>query len=458
VIGTVAIRWVWPLLTGLLLSGCVLAPGEARQQRQELQSSGGPYQQPAERRPLPPLPQPASWQAVLQRAFLANGDLEAAYFDWSAAVARIDQAAAWPNTNVALGFDYMFSRENMKAWDRTTLSAGFDPAMSLSLPVKARQAGKVALEAARAAAHRFEAAKFDLQRRVLRAYFDLALAEERTRIQRDNVALLRLLLDTAANRVQAGGPQQDLLKVQIEHQLAGNELATLEAEANSMRAMLNGMLARDAQSPLTLPATLPAPRSAPASDAQLIAVATDLNPELAALAREVAGRRDALELARLAYLPDISPSAGITGSISRALGAMVMLPTNLPAIRGQIQEARAMLRSAEAMARQARHDRAASFVAALYLMRNSERQAHLFRQHILPAAQQVLNTTRQAYTAGSVGFVDLIDSQRTLLDVRLMIAEARIEREKQLAELEALAGVDIETLAAQPTTAPLAKE
>jgi hypothetical protein len=39
-----------------------------------------------------------------------------------------------------------------------------------------------------------------------------------------------------------------------------------------------------------------------------------------------------------------------------------------------------------------------------------------------------------------------------------MIAEARIEREKRLAELEALAGVDIETLAApatQPTTKPI---
>ena len=32
--------------------------------------------------------------------------------------------------------------------------------------------------------------------------------------------------------------------------------------------------------------------------------------------------------------------------------------------------------------------------------------------------------------------------------MRLMIAEARVEREKRLAELEALAGVDIETLAA----------
>ena len=51
-----------------------------------------------------------------------------------------------------------------------------------------------------------------------------------------------------------------------------------------------------------------------ADDAALIAVAVAQNPELAALAQQVAGRSDAVELARLAYLPDIIPSANITGS------------------------------------------------------------------------------------------------------------------------------------------------
>src|SRR5256885_4068124 len=46
---------------------------------------------------------------TLFRSFLANGDLEAAYFDWAAAFARIDQAANWPNSNLAPTFSYMFS-------------------------------------------------------------------------------------------------------------------------------------------------------------------------------------------------------------------------------------------------------------------------------------------------------------------------------------------------------------
>jgi outer membrane protein TolC len=89
----------------------------------------------------------------------------------------------------------------------------------------------------------------------------------------------------------------------------------------------------------------------------------------------------------------------------------------------------------------------------LYFMRDAERQARLFEQDVLPLAQQAMSSSRQAYAAGSVSYVDLIDSQRTLLNVRLMTAQVRIEREKRLAELEALAGTDIETLAGDPQPA-----
>jgi outer membrane protein TolC len=392
------------------------------------------------------LPAVATWQDVLSRAFLANGELESSYFEWKAAFARIDQVATWPNSNVALSFGYLFSPGNMKTWDRTTVGAGFDPSMNLSLPVKIRAAGKVALDAAREAGDRFRAVKFDLQRRALEAYLDLALTEELIRIERDNLTFLKLLSDSAADRAEAGGPMQDLFKALIESEAAQNDLAGLEAKANSMRGMLNGMLGRDASTPLGLPPDLPAPRPVAADDAALITMAVAQNPELAALAQQVAGRSDAGELARLAYLPDVIPSASITGSISQSLGAMLMVPTKLPAIRAAIDEAEAMTRSTEAMLRQTTQDRAARFVADLYLMRNAERETQLYRARVVPAARQLVSSSRNAYAAGTIAFADLIDSERMFISVRRMVAQAQIEREQRLAELEALAGVDIETL------------
>jgi cobalt-zinc-cadmium efflux system outer membrane protein len=435
-----------------------LAPHGTRDEQSKLNTASPPFESRIEARQIPQLPAVATWQDVLSRAFLANGELESSYFEWKAAFTRIDQVATWPNSNVALSFGYLFSPGNMKAWDRTTIGAGFDPSMNLSLPVKTRTAGKVALDAAREAGDRFRAVKFDLQRRVLVAYLDLALTEELIRIERDNLTFLKLLSDSASDRAEAGGPMQDLFKALIESETAQNDLAGLEAKSNSMRGELNGMLGREPSAPLGLPPALPPPRPVTADDAALIAVAVSQNPELAALAQQVAGRSDAVELARLAYLPDIIPSASITGSVSQSLGAMLMVPTKLPAIRAAIDEAAAMTRSAEAMLRQTQRDRAARFVADLYLMRNAEREGELYRARVVPAARQLVSSSRNAYAAGTIVFADLIDSERMFISVRRMVAEAQIEREQRLAELEALAGIDIETLGRQANidTAPAA--
>ncbi len=439
-------------MVSLAAHGCVLAPPETEQERQRL-ARHSEFEVPFLIRELPPLPSPASWQDLLRRAFLANGELETAYFEWRAAMARIDQAAAWPNTSLMAGFSYVFSAGDIKSWDRSSFLFQPDPSMNLQLPVKPAQAGKVALQDARAAGYRFLAAKFDLQRRVLYAFYDLALVEERIRIQKRNVELLEGVAKSAGARVEAGASQQDLLKAQIELRLAENELLNMEAEHRSARAALNGLLSREPEAPLELAPTLPAARPVPADDARLIAMGVAQNPELAALAAQVRGRTDAIELARLRYVPDINPSIGFTGSLSQIVGVAAMLPTNIPGIEGAIAESQALLRTSLATSRQTGRDRAASFVTALVLMRNAERQAALYQGTILSLAEQAMNGSRASYAAGKVGYSDLIDSQRTLLNVLLTTAQVRIEREKRLAELEALAGTDIETLK-QPPSAP----
>ncbi len=428
------------------LGGCVLAPPGTEREQSKLNSVSDRFEPPIEIRDLPILPARASWRDVLRRAFLANGDLETAYFDWKAALARIDVAATWPNTKVMLGFEYMFQPKNIKAWNRTTISGAFMPAETLQLPIKTAVAGEVAFEAARAASEKFRAVKFDLQKRVLLAYYDLALAEETARIQHDNLNLFKLLVESAAARAQAGAPLQDLLKAQTGKQLAENDLRNAAAQVKSMRSVLNGLLARDADAPLALPPSLPPPRPIPADDAGLIAVAVDLNPELAGLARQVAGREDAVELARLAFLPDFVPSASLTGNVQHVVSTMVMLPTTVPAILGAIREAESMTRSSQAVLRQTTNDRAAAFVANLVFMRNAERQTELYRRYVTPTVRQLIDTSLKDYAAGTIAFADLIDSERTFISVRLLVAQARIERERRLAELEALAGTDIETL------------
>jgi hypothetical protein len=79
------------------LGGCVLAPHGTGDEHTKLKAASPPFESRIEARQIPELPAVATWQDVLSRAFLANGELESSYFDWKAAFARIDQVATWPS-------------------------------------------------------------------------------------------------------------------------------------------------------------------------------------------------------------------------------------------------------------------------------------------------------------------------------------------------------------------------
>ncbi len=436
----------WLIAMPMMVAGCVLAPRGTAEQRQGVEQEGRQYRIPVAQRQLPELPAQPGWSDLLQRAFLANGEIEAAFFEWQAAVSRIDVAAGYPNSNVSLGFEYLFSGGNLKGWDRTTLTVGFDPMQNLSFPTKVLAAGRIAPEGARAAASRLQGVKFALQQRVLTAYFELALVSERLRLQQELVALLRLTESSARARADTGAAQQDVVGAAVELRIAENELHNLEAELPQQRAGLNSLVGRSADSILELPPSLPEQRPIEADDAQLLAIGVVQNPELESLAQAVAGREHALELARLQYLPDVNPFAGISGSMEQVVGAAITLSTMLPQIRGRIVESEALLHASEAALRQARVDRAATYVATLLSLRNNERQAAVVETEILPVALLAADLSRQTYVAGSGMLIQALASQQTVIAVRRSLAEARMAREIRLAELEALAGVDIETV------------
>jgi outer membrane protein TolC len=424
----------------------VLAPRASEDERRRAALAGAAYETERAERVLPELPEQPGWRDLLRRAFLANGDLESAYFDWKAALARIDIAGAYPNTNVSLGFSYLFSDDNLKAWNRTTLSVGFDPMQNLSFPTKVSAAGRVAYDEARAAGERFFAAKFELQKRVLQAFTDYTLLAEKRRIQEAVLALDRIEVDTASQRVQAGEPQKSLLDAEVRIRLSDNSLRALDAELAAQRAMLNALVARDPDALLEPPATLPDPRRFSPEDEALLATAVEDNPELRALARDTDARRDGVALARQQYIPDFNPFAGFTGSIEQMVGVAASIPVTIPRIRAGVAEARAMLRASEARTAQAGLDQRARFGAALAALRDGERQEALFHGDVLPVAETFAASAEQSYASGASPLNEMIEARRLLLELRLLLAEARSTRERQLAELEALAGFDVETL------------
>jgi outer membrane protein TolC len=232
--------------------------------------------------------------------------------------------------------------------------------------------------------------------------------------------------------------------------LAENDLENLKSQAPPETARLNALLGRPATDPAPRPAVLPPLRPLPLADADLIRLGSERSPELQALAREVAGRKEALDLARQAYIPDFGLSLSITGSVAQTLGGMLVLPTRLQAIRAGIEEARANLRAADAARVQYERNLAASFVLNLYALRNDERQIKLFQETIIPRGRQMIELAQTSYSTGKLPFADLVEAERELLNARLVTAQLLVERDKALLAIESWSAVDAEAM--RPTT------
>ncbi len=205
------------------------------------------------------------------------------------------------------------------------------------------------------------------------------------------------------------------------------------------------------------PASLPPLRPLPAADADLIRLASERNPELLALAREVAGKAQALALAKQAYIPDFGLSLSVTGSVAQTLGGMLVLPTRLEAIRAGIEEARANLKAAAAARAQYERDLAAGFVVNLYALRNDDRQIKLFQETIIPRARQMIELAQNSYTTGTLPISDLVAAERELLNARLATAQLLVERDKALLAIESDTAVDAGAMKPPSLTSPAAE-
>jgi cobalt-zinc-cadmium efflux system outer membrane protein len=427
------------LLSIGLLGGCAVLPEGEREERDRAQA----VQQELETE-VPPLPEAPALEDYLRTAFHADPSLRRAFWEWRAAIERIPQEASPPD--LALSFDYLFSDENMSSWDRTTLGLSNDPSSMIPGPGKLATAGRRALEEARAAGLRFEGSKFRLQAQVTSLFTDLALHAELIRLQEEQVGLLSLSANEAGAQLASGAGQEQLLRRQTALDLARSELQSLHAQMPLLAARMNMLTGRPAQAPVPLPAALPSPPALDAPDDEILARIAERSPELAALAHEVAGRQEALELARLAEFPDFGFSLSVTGSVESAVGGMLTLPVRREAIAGGIAEAEALLAALRAAREQHARGLAAAVVLDLVVLRNAERQSALFHNVIVPRAELLARNAEAGLASGQTALGGALELRLELIEARRTLAQLQAERVKALAAIESASDLDVDSL------------
>ena len=182
-------------------------------------------------------------------------------------------------------------------------------------------------------------------------------------------------------------------------------------------------------------------------------MAIEHRPELAALRKQIVKSGDQSRLVRLAMKPDITVAAGYmlmpTGSFSRS-AYMAELTMNLPSLNRARHDGEAKQADAATDVAQAELDARTSTVfleirQAQIAVLSAQRRVKLYRDTLLPQAEAAFKASTTQYQNNRGEFMNLIDSQNLLLDIRSAYYKALSAADAGAAQLELAIGAPLPT-------------
>jgi outer membrane protein TolC len=313
-----------------------------------------------------------------------------------------------------------------------------------------RHAAEARTEAARA---RLEAARLAAVFELRRAWMERWYLEREIELVAENLEILRRFEGIARTRYKVdalGHP--DVVRAQVEIGRLGDRLRALRDRRVPLAARVNAVAGRPPRAPLAVPAD-PEMRHVAEPAAALVAELEGKQPVLAALDAQTRRAEAEVGLAKARFGPDLTfglsytrideaRSPGVPGSGDDALLATVGI--SLPVQRGRLAADLASARERERASRAQREGRAASLVAeleqALFEHDDAHRRIHLYRDELIPRTTDSLRATVRGFATGDSDFLDLLDTERTLLELQRALARARADLAITHARLERLVG------------------
>jgi outer membrane protein TolC len=397
-------------------------------------------------------PAPASTNALaldpVVREVLANNPaLKSARANWEAMKWRIPQARAWDDPRIGVDVE-------RSGTTRFTSYHDTEWMLSQSVPLsgKNRLRGRATAAEAAAAFSVWRRGELDLTARARSAYHRLANAHAQLAINQDTAGLLRQLVETTRIKYEAGTRQQaDVFMAEME--LAKNQESRrdIERELSDAQSRLNVLLHRPARSPLGVPApnVLREPELRPEA---VEALALAQRPELLGAHKKIEAATAQQDLAKRAWIPD--PELRVEARQFRNSGFTeydTAIFFNIPWVnpgkyKAASAEARLHRESAEQDLETLRAETAGAVRDQLQKIETLHHHVALFRDRLLPLAQQTVEATRVSYENGRSSLLELLSALRTQRDTEATLQQHLADYLAALAELEAIVGVDSEHL------------
>ena len=378
---------------------------------------------------------------AIRIALEANPAVVAAQEQWEGAKARAVQAGAIPDPELELEYEVLPELTSLGDFGERSYGAS----QSIEFPLKWWRRRSAAQQAARAVQLSvLEATRQKIILRVKTAYDRVLFNQERFAFNRENLQLTESFLQKAQLRREAGDVSSlDVIRAEVETGRAANRLTQVHNELDDSRASLNALLGRDIGTPFQLADNLNY-RPLAQKTGDLGKLALSRRPEIRGAHSALASARSQQGVARAAFLPDVN--VGVFRQTIQApageedfwrVGFGLELPLwGAARQRGEHAEAKAAVAQVAAEGTGIRLQVLLDVERARLQLTNAEERVELFRGKITTAAERAFEVASRSYREGKATYLDVLEAQRALSEVREEYANALFEHRTALAKLE----------------------
>ena len=389
--------------------------------------------------------EPLSLEQALQRAEAANFGLDALREQQVGARERIAGAAALPDPKI----QYTYFGESVET--RTGPQEAIY-SMSQTIPWLKKLETRKALATSHADTWSYlhQQGILALRRDVTTAYSEVVYQQQAVQSTEENLQLIDDMQAIVAERVRVGGSLNALLRLEVELERTRDQLARYEQARYAKRTELAALLSIEEAELGELTVDSPTSRTLPSLRAMLATLELQ-NPELLALKERTDNASHRADLSKLDQYPDFtfgvnyiqvgeSGLASDAGTDPWSVSVAVNLPIWGSKNSSAILAANADKRSAEQLYRDRVLQLKAELSATLAAHADSAQRVQRYQVRLIPIAEQALENSRTAYESGQLSILELIDSERALLEMNLNYARAVSKVTQADAALNALTG------------------
>ncbi|MGL4854920.1 MAG: TolC family protein [Lentisphaeria bacterium] len=384
----------------------------------------------------------ATFEELFQEAEKKSGRLQSIYSRWEAASEQVKQVGALPDPRITYGYFIEPVQTKTGPQEQRIGIAQTIPwfgKLSLKEQVAAKDAEMLYEE--------YVATTLEIYASLQKSFFDYNFLRETIRINREHLQILELMEQTALSRFTTGKiSQTTLTQIQIEQSKVEDRIQELEALRVPKSAEIYALAGLEMSEVLPWQENIFSPQNEPNS-AILNAIMMAKNPQLKRLQIQVSREELKVKLADKEFYPDLTFSLEQIDTDGGKNPTVAMVSFNLPIWREKlhagVSEANKRQRSAEELVRDLEIQLKASLAMELYRYQDSARKIALYDDNLIPKAKQTIEVALKSFESGHLQFADLLEAERTLLDLQLQRESNQSEQFKQLAIIENLIGQKI---------------